>query len=128
MDILTGEKLYKQEEDFSSVWRCSPKLGLVKDDSDFLLNGSLGSSDSLGEWDSVDRLRFKVTDLTTLTLNLDSQVIAEVVKFDSAGNTSVVGSIEYGSLLQLELTPGRYGLSFFVEGDSINYSVAGNFQ
>jgi len=62
-----------------------------------------------------------------LNLSLDPQTIAEVVQFDAAGNASVVGSIEYGSTLQLELAPGRYGLSLFVEGDLINYSVSGQF-
>jgi hypothetical protein len=60
-----------------------------------------------------------------LNLSLDPQTIAEVVRFDSAGNASVVGSIEYGSSLQLELAPGRYGLSLFVEGDQIDYLIAG---
>jgi len=52
--------------------------------------------------------------------------IVAVVKFD-AGNASVVGSIEYGSTLHLELAPGRYGLSLFVEGELISYSVSGQF-
>jgi hypothetical protein len=63
----------------------------------------------------------------TLNLNLDPQTIAEVVQFDSAGKASVVGSIEYGSSLQLELAPGPYGLSLFVEGDRIDYSITGQF-
>lgn len=128
MDILTGNKVCKQEEDFSSVWQSSAKLGLIKDDANFLIDGSLGGFNSFSEWDGADRIKFNLIDLKTLTLNLDSQVIAEVVKFDGAGNTSVVGSIEYGSSLQLQLEPGRYGLSFFVEGDLINYLVTGNFQ
>jgi hypothetical protein len=64
---------------------------------------------------------------STLNLNLDPQTIVEVVRFDSAGNASVVGAIEYGSNLQLQLEPGRYGLSLFVEGDLISYSVSGQF-
>ena len=49
------------------------------------------------------------------------------MKFDSAGNASVVGLIEYGSSLQLELAPGRYGLSLFAEGDLVNYQIQGQF-
>jgi hypothetical protein len=41
-----------------------------------------------------------------LNLSLDPQTIAEVVQFDATGNISVVGSIEYGSRLQLQLAPG----------------------
>jgi hypothetical protein len=41
-----------------------------------------------------------------LNLSLDPQTIAEVVQFDATGNISVVGSIEYGSTLQLQLAPG----------------------
>jgi hypothetical protein len=62
-----------------------------------------------------------------LNLSVDPQTIAEVIRFDSAGNASVVGLIEYGSTLQLELAPGRYGLSLFVEGDPIDYSIADQF-
>jgi hypothetical protein len=64
----------------------------------------------------------------TFSLALDSQTIAELVRFDVTGNASVVGSIEYGSSLQLQLVPGQYGLSLFVEGDKINYLVTGNFS
>jgi len=73
-------------------------------------------------------IKFSLLQPLALNLSLDPQTIAEVVRFDSAGNASVVASIEYGSSLQLQLEPGRYGLSFFVEGDLINYSVAGQFS
>jgi len=63
----------------------------------------------------------------TLNLSLDPQTITEVAQFDSAGNASVVGSIEYGSSLQLELAPGQYELSLFVEGGQIDYLIAGQF-
>jgi hypothetical protein len=48
------------------------------------------------------------------------------VQFDR-GNASVVGTIEYGAQLQLQLAPGCYGLSLFVEGDRIDYLIAGQF-
>jgi hypothetical protein len=93
-----------------------------------LLSGQLGGINSKGEWDSSDRIKFNLLQPLTLNLNLDPHIITEVVRFDDAGNASVVGSIEYGSSLQLQLAPGRYGLSLFVEGDLISYSVGGSFQ
>jgi hypothetical protein len=50
-----------------------------------------------------------------------------LVRFDSKGVATVVGSVEYGARLSLNLTPGRYGLSFFVEGDLISYQVNASF-
>lgn len=127
MDILTGNDRSIQSNDFSSNWKLAPKLGKVEAADDFLLNGQLGGINRRGEWDNSDRVKFSLLQPLILTLALDSRIIAEVVQFDNAGNPSVVGSIEYGSSLQLQLAPGRYGLSLFVEGDLISYSVAGKF-
>ena len=127
MDILTGNGRSIARNDFSSDWDKSPKLGKVEAVEDFLLNGSLGGTNRRSIWDSSDRIKFSLLQPLALNLNLDPQTIAEVVRFDSAGNASVVGSIEYGSSLQLELAPGRYGLSLFVEGDLVNYQVQGQF-
>ena len=127
MDLLIGNGRSVARKDFSSDWNQSPKLGKVEAGDDFLLNGSLGGTNRRSIWDSSDRIKFSLLEASTLNLNLDPQTIVEVVKFDSAGNASVVGSIEYGSSLQLELAPGRYGLSLFVEGDRINYSMSGQF-
>jgi hypothetical protein len=126
MDILIGNGRSTARKDFSSDWDNSPKLGKVEAGDDFLLNGSLGGTNRRSIWDSSDRIKFNLLEDSTLNLNLDPQTIVEVVKFDSAG-ASVVGSIEYGSTLQLQLAPGRYGLSLFVEGDGINYSMSGQF-
>jgi hypothetical protein len=127
MDILIGNGRSTARKDFSSDWDNSPKLGKVEAGDDFLLNGSLGGTNRRSIWDSSDRIKFSLLEVSTLNLNLDPQTIVEVVKFDSAGNASVVGGIEYGSSLQLQLAPGNYGLSLFVEGDLINYSVSGQF-
>ena len=127
MDILTGNGRAIAKKDFSSDWGNSPKLGKVKAGDDFLLNGSLGGTNRRSIWDSSDRIKFSLLEVSTLNLNLDPQTIVEVVKFDSANNASVVSSIEYGSSLQVQLAPGNYGLSLFVEGDLINYSVSGQF-
>lgn len=127
MDILTGNGRLIARNDFSSDWDNSPKLGKVEAGDDFLLNGSLGETNRRGAWDSSDRIRFNMMQPLTLNLNLDSQTIAEVVQFDSTGNASVVGAVEHGSNLQLQLASGNYGLSLFVEGDLINYSISGQF-
>jgi len=127
MDILIGNGRSTTRKDFSSDWDNSPKLGKVEAEDDFLLNGSLGETNRRGVWDSSDQIKFSLLEVSTLNLSLDPQTIVEVVQFDSAGNVSVVGGVEYGSSLQLQLTPGNYGLSLFVEGDLINYSVSGQF-
>ena len=127
MDILTGNGRSIARKDFSSDWDKSPKLGKVEAGDNFLLNGSLGGTNRRSIWDSSDRIKFSLLQPLALNLSLDPQTIAEVVQFDSAGNASVVGSIEYGTQLQLQLAPGRYGLSLFVEGDRINYSMSGQF-
>jgi hypothetical protein len=128
MDILTGNGRSIVRKDFSSDWDNSPKLGKVEAGDNFLLNGNLGGTNRPSIWDSSDQIEFSLLEASTLNLNLDPQTIVEVVQFDSAGNASVVGGVEYGSSLQLQLAPGRYGLSLFVEGDLINYSVAGQFS
>jgi len=120
MDILIGNGRSIARKDFSSDWDKSPKLGKVEAGDDFLLNGSLGETNRRGVWDSSDQIRFSLMQPLTLNLNLDPQTIAEVVQFDATGNISAIGSIEYGSTLQLQLAPGRYGLSLFVEGDLIS--------
>jgi hypothetical protein len=98
----------------------------VEAGDDFLLNGSLGVTNRRGVWDSSDRIKFSLLEVSTLYLDLDPQTIVEVVQFDR-GNASVVGTIEYGAQLQLQLAPGCYGLSLFVEGDRIDYLIAGQF-
>ena len=128
MDILTGNGRAIAKKDFSSDWNLTPRLGKVETTDDFLINGQLGGTNRQGKWDSVDRIRFNLMQPLTLNLNLDPQTIAEVVQFDATGNASVVGDVEYGSSLQLQLAPGNYGLSLFVEGDLINYSVSGQFS
>jgi hypothetical protein len=128
MDILTGNGRTIARRDFSSDWNAAPKLGKVEVNDDFLLSGNLGGTNRRGEWDSSDRIKFNLLQPLTFNLSLDLQTIAEVVQFDSAGNASVVGAIKYGNSLQLQLAPGQYGLSLFVEGDLINYSVSGNFS
>ena len=127
MDILIGNGRSTARKDFSSDWDKSPKLGKVEAGDDFLLNGSLGGTNRRSIWDSSDRIKFSLLQPLALNLSVDPQTIAEVIRFDSAGNASVVGLIEYGSTLQLELAPGRYGLSLFVEGDPIDYSIADQF-
>jgi len=127
MDILIGNGRSIARQDFSSDWDKSPKLGKVEAGDDFLLNGSLGETNRRSIWDSSDRIKFNSLQPLALNLSLDPQTIAEVVQFDATGNISVVGSIEYGSTLQLQLAPGRYGLSLFVEGDLVNYQVQGQF-
>lgn len=127
IDILTGNGRAIARNDFSSDWNLTPRLGKIEATDDFLINGQLGGTNRQGKWDSVDRIRFNLMQPLALNLNLDPPTIAEVVQFDSTGNASVVGSIEYGSTLQLQLAPGRYGLSLFVEGDRINYSLSGQF-
>jgi hypothetical protein len=127
MDILIGNGRAIAKKDFSNEWNLTPRLGKVEVTDDFLINGQLGGTNRQSKWDSVDRIRFNLMQPLTLNLNLDPQTIAEVVQFDATGNNSVVGSLEYGSTLQLQLAPGRYGLSLFVEGDGINYSMSGQF-
>jgi hypothetical protein len=127
MDILTGNGRLIARKDFRSDWDKSAKLGKVEAGDDFLLNGNLGGTNRQNIWDSSDQIKFSLLQPLALNLSLDPQTIAEVVRFDSAGNASVVGSIEYGSTLQLQLAPGRYGLSLFVEGDRISYSMSGQF-
>jgi hypothetical protein len=135
MDILTADErtITKNgraitEKDFSSKGDLVPTLGKVEATDEFWINGQLGGDDPQGEWHSVDRIRFDLMQPLTLDLSLDPQTITEVVQFDSAGHASLVGSIEYGSSLQLKLVPGQYQLSLFVEGGQIDYLIAGQFS
>ena len=99
MDILTGNGRLIARNDFSIDWDNSPKLGQVEAGDDFLLSGSLGGTNCRSMWDSSDRIKFNLLEASTLNLSLDPQTIVEVVGFDSAGNASVVGAIEYGASL-----------------------------
>ena len=101
-------------------------MGKARSGTDFAVDALLGGTDRWGNWDSVDRLKFSLNRPVKLDLNTDSKVITELVKFTN-GTPSVVGSIQYGNRLVLDLTPGNYGLSFFVEGDLISYQVSGTF-
>ena len=122
MDILTGETETILRNDFSNNWNSAPKV----EASDFLINGVLG--ETIGKrWDSVDRLIFNLTESRTLNLTMSDGLITELVRFDNLGNVTVVGSSEYGNFLSSDLTAGNYGLSFFTEGDRINYSVGADF-
>jgi hypothetical protein len=135
MDILTADEraITKNgqaitKKDFSSDGDLVPTLGKVEATDEFWINGQLGGDDPQGEWHSCDEIRFDLMQPLTLDLSLDPQTITEVVQFDSAGNASVVGSIDYGSSLQLKLTPGQYELCLFVEGGQIDYLIAGQFS
>ena len=105
MDILTGNGRSIQRKDFSRNWELAPRLGRVEAADDFLINGQLGGANRQDEWDGSDRIKFSLLQPLTLNLNLDAQTIAEVVQFDSVGSVSVVGSIEYGWSLHLQLQP-----------------------
>jgi len=94
MDILIGNGRSIQKKDFSSEWNIASRLGKVEAANDFLINGQLGGTNRQGKWDSSDRIKFSLLQPLALNLSLDPQNIAEVVRFDSAGNASVVGSIE----------------------------------
>lgn len=126
-DIITGLNDRQQLLcDLGNNWQRAFNLGKAGSGQDFAVNASLGGTDRWGNWDSADRLKFSLNRPAKLTLNTDSKVITELVKFNK-GTASVVGSIQYGDRLVLDLTPGNYGLSFFVEGDLINYQVSGTF-
>lgn len=126
-DIITGlnGKQY-QRRDLGNDWQRAFNLGKADSGEDFAVDALLGGTDPQGNWDSVDRLKFSLKDNLHLELNTDSKVITELVRFDK-GIASVVGSVEYGDRLSLDLAPGNYGLSFFVEGDLISYQVSGTF-
>lgn len=127
-DIITGfhDEQY-QRDDLSGDWDKTINLGSAKKGKDFAVNAFLGGTNQKGDWDSVDRLKFNLNSNLHLELSTDKYVITELVKFEN-GTTSVVGSVEYGDRLSLDLTPGKYGLSFFVEGDLITYQVSGEFS
>ena len=143
-DIITGMdgEIYARR-DLSREWGGAIDLGTARTGKSFGVDGHLGETNCLGVWDSVDRLRFRTSRNLRLELATDPfdvaqgkpKVITELVRFDSKGVATVVGSVEYGGSealalpvrLSLNLTPGRYGLSFFVEGDLISYQVNASF-
>lgn len=126
-DIITGldGEIYSRR-DLSREWGGAINLGKAKTGKSFTVNGYLGGTDRRGVWDSADRLKFKTSENVSLELATDPKVITELVRFDR-GVATVVGSVEYGDRLSLNLTPGRYGLSFFVEGDLISYQINASF-
>ncbi|MDB9405460.1 hypothetical protein PN472_11980 [Microcystis aeruginosa CS-1036] len=135
-DIITGMdgEIYARL-DLSREWGGALDLGTARTGKSFEVDGHLGETNRCGVWDSVDRLRFRTSRNLRLELATDPNVITELVRFDSKGVVTVVGSVEYGGSealalpvrLSLNLTPGRYGLSFFVEGDLISYQVNASF-
>ncbi|GFE69377.1 hypothetical protein [Chroococcus sp. FPU101] len=127
-DFLTGlnNHIY-QQDDLSNNWRKAINLGTARTGKQFSINGFLGGVNRRDIYDSVDRLQFNVNRNLHLELDTDPSVITELVRFER-GQAFVVDSIEYGESLSLNLSPGRYGLSFFVEGDLINYHVNAQFS
>lgn len=127
-DFLTGlnNHVY-QQDDLSNYWKKAINLGNARTRKQFRVNGFLGGTNQREVYDSVDRLTFNFNKTLHLEINTDPKVITELVKFEN-GQAFVVDSIEYGSQLSLNLTPGHYGLSFFVEGDLINYHVNAQFS
>lgn len=126
-DIITGlNGRQYQRRDLGNDWQRAFNLGKADSGEDFAVDALLGGTDRRGNWDSVDRLKFSLKDNLHLELNTDSKVITELVRFEN-GIASVVGSVEYGDRLSLDLAPGDYGLSFFVEGDLTSYQVSGAF-
>jgi hypothetical protein len=127
-DIITGldGEIYSRR-DLSREWGGAINLGKAKTGKSFAVDGYLGETNRRGVWDSADRMKFKTSENLHLELTIDPNVITELVRFDRKGVATVVGSVEYGDRLSLNLTPGRYGLSFFVEGDLISYQVNASF-
>jgi hypothetical protein len=126
-DIITGlNDKQHQRRDLGNDWQRAFNLGKADSGEDFAVDALLGGTDRRDNWDSVDRLKFSLKDNLHLELDTDSKVITELVRFEN-GIASVVGSVEYGDRLSLNLTPGDYGLSFFVEGDLTSYQVSGAF-
>lgn len=127
-DFLTGlnNHVY-QQDDLSNNWRKAINLGIARTGKQFRVNAFLGGTNQKEVYDSVDRLKFGVNKSLHLELDTDPNVITELVRFEN-GQAFVVDSIEYGSRLLLNLSPGHYGLSFFVEGDLINYHVNAQFS
>ncbi|MFM6059603.1 MAG: hypothetical protein ACKPBT_15900 [Microcystis aeruginosa] len=127
-DVITGMdgEIYARR-DLSREWGGAIDLGTARTGKSFEVDGHLGETNRCGVWDSVDRLKFRTSRNLRLELATDPNVITELVRFDSKGVATVVGSVEYGDRLSLNLTPGRYGLSFFVEGDLISYQVNASF-
>jgi hypothetical protein len=127
-DIITGldGEIYSRR-DLSREWGGAIALGTAKTGKSFAVDGYLGETNRRSVWDSADRMKFKTSENLHLELTTDPNVITELVRFDRNGVATVVGSVEYGDRLSLNLTPGRYGLSFFVEGDLISYQVNASF-
>jgi hypothetical protein len=126
-DIITGlNGRQYQRRDLGNDWQRAFNLGKADSGENFAVDALLGGTDRRGNWDSVDRLKFSLKDNLHLELNTDPKVITELVRFEN-GTPSVVGSVEYGDSLSLDLAPGDYGLSFFVEGDLTSYQVSGTF-
>jgi hypothetical protein len=127
-DIITGlngETITRR--DLGSNWNRAFNLGRADAREDFSINGYLGNTNAKGVWDSVDRLRFSTNTNLHFELKADPNTITELVKFDSQGTATVIASIEYGDFLAVDLSPGKYGLSFFVEGDLSSYQVSAQF-
>ncbi|MFM7439854.1 MAG: hypothetical protein ACKO2V_14855, partial [Snowella sp.] len=92
-DIITGLNDRQQLLcDLGNNWQRAFNLGKAGSGQDFAVNASLGGTDRWGNWDSADRLKFSLNRPAKLTLNTDSKVITELVKFNK-GTASVVGSI-----------------------------------
>lgn len=126
-DIITGlDGEHYRRSDLDNQWDKTINVGTANRGENFVINGYLGGTNRRGVWDSADRLQFSTENNIHLELNTDSQVITELVRFDQ-GIATVVTSVEYGDRLSLDLTAGNYGLSFFVEGDLIDYHVRANF-
>ncbi|PSF34538.1 hypothetical protein C7H19_18400 [Aphanothece hegewaldii CCALA 016] len=127
-DFLTGlDNHIYQQYDLSNNWKKAINLGNALTGKQFSVNGFLGGTNQREVYDSVDRLKFNLKKSLHLEINTDPKVITELVKFEN-GQAFVVDSIEYGSQLSLNLSPGHYGLSFFVEGDLISYHVNAQFS
>lgn len=126
-DIITGlDGEHYLRSDLDNQWDKTINVGTANQGENFVINGYLGGTNRRGAWDSADRLQFGTESNIHLELNTDPQVITELVRFDQ-GIATVVASVEYGDRLSLDLTAGNYGLSFFVEGDFIDYHVRANF-
>jgi hypothetical protein len=112
--------------DLSRDWDKAYSFGRATANRSFSVNGWLGHTDYKGVWDSCDRVKFSLSKSLHVDIDTDPHVITELVKFNN-GVASVVSSVEYGDFLNVDLTPGDYGLSTFVEGDAIAYSLSATF-
>lgn len=127
-DFLTGlNHQHYYQNDLSDNWKKAVNLGTARTGKKFKVNAYLGGTNEKETYDSVDRLKFRVNQSIHLEIDTDPKVITELVKFEK-NQAVVVGSIEYGNKLSLNLSPGHYGLSFCVEGDLINYHANAHFS